>query len=86
MSNQPDNTSSPLRRAGFEAELIALAPFGLSPWNHRAIVTDDGCLALYWTVDGVDRIRMFTQEETATLLDLLYAGRDEILTHHREGK
>lgn len=62
--------------------LTKLAPSGVSPWDHRGQVTDDGCLTLTWKHGDSERIRCFTQEETATLLDLLYNARDQILSHH----
>lgn len=74
-----------------EEKIIPLAPSGVSPWYHRASLVD-GRLTLYWNGShdspyaGPDAIRTFTREETATLLDLLYAGRDEILTHQKNDK
>jgi len=67
-------------------KLTPLAPSGISPWHHRALV-ENGQLALYWNGSsgspwaGADVVRTFTNEETATLLDLLYNHRDEILAH-----
>lgn len=69
-----------------EEKLTPLAPSGVSPWHHRAMV-EDGRLVLYWNGShdspyaGQDAIRTFTGEETQNLLDLLYNHRDEILAH-----
>ncbi len=70
---EPKEKSHPVND---EKDLTPLAPSGISPWNHRAVV-EDGCLALYWTSDS-EHLRTFTREETGVLLNLLLASKDDI--------
>ena len=69
-----------------EEKIIPLAPSGVSPWNHGASLVD-GRLTVYWDSSfGSPPLMTFTREETATLLDLLYGARDEILAHKEDAK
>lgn len=45
---------------------------------------DDGRLTLHWTEEGLERIRIFTLEETLNLMEFLYGRRDEIVKKSHE--
>ncbi len=64
-----------------EKEAI-LAPSGISPWEHRIELTEEGTLCLWWATQHSasthHHCRLFTKEETQNLLHFLEAWKGEI--------